>query len=164
VDVLGFLDFTQEILPFHGQSDGCAIDRTTWRALLLRETVNRLAAGRAVLAALAGLWLIGLGLGLISSVAVELIPEMNKMIGFVMMPAYFMSGVMMQIGAIPEPYRGYLAMNPLVHGLGTARVSFAPYYRTISDLSLAYLYGWALVLLFFGLALQVRFATRVASQ
>lgn len=118
----------------------------------------------ALLGALAGLWLIGLGFGLISSVAVELIPEMNRVIGFVMMPVYFLSGVIMQIGAIPEPYRGYLAMNPLVHGLETARLSFAPYYHTISDLSLVYLYGWALILVFFGLALQVRFATRVASQ
>jgi capsular polysaccharide transport system permease protein len=97
-------------------------------------------------------------------VAVELIPEMNKMIGFIMMPAYFLSGVMVQVGVIPEPYRDYLAMNPLVHGLETARLSFAPYYHTINDLSLAYLYTWALVLVFFGLALQVRFATRVASQ
>jgi capsular polysaccharide transport system permease protein len=118
----------------------------------------------ALLGALGGLWLIGLGFGLISSVAVELIPEMNKMIGFIMMPAYFLSGVMVQVGVIPEPYRDYLAMNPLVHGLETARLSFAPYYHTINDLSLAYLYTWALVLVFFGLALQVRFATRVASQ
>lgn len=118
----------------------------------------------ALLAALAGLWLIGLGFGLISSVAIELIPEMNRVISFIMMPAYFMSGVMMQIGAVPEPYRSYLAMNPLVHGLEAARLSFAPYYHTLSDLSLAYLYVWALILVFFGLALQVRFATRVVSQ
>jgi capsular polysaccharide transport system permease protein len=118
----------------------------------------------ALLGALAGLWLVGLGFGLVTSVAVELIPEMQRVIGFVMLPAYFMSGVMVQIGAIPEPYRSFLAMNPLVHGLETARLSFAPYYHTLTDLSLGYLYGWALVLIFLGLALQVRFATRVASQ
>jgi capsular polysaccharide transport system permease protein len=118
----------------------------------------------ALLGALGGLWLTGLGFGLVSSVAVELIPEMQRVIGFIMLPAYLMSGVMMQIGAIPEPWRGYLAMNPLVHGLETARLAFAPYYHTLGDLSLAYLYGWALILIFLGLALQVRFATRVASQ
>lgn len=118
----------------------------------------------ALLGALAGLWLIGLGFGLVSSVAVELIPEMGKVVSFIMLPAYLMSGVMVQIGAIPEPYRGYLSLNPLVHGIEAARLAFAPYYHTISDLSLAYLYGWALALVFLGLALHVRFATRVASQ
>lgn len=118
----------------------------------------------ALLGALTGLWLTGLGFGLISSVAVELVPELGKMMNFIMMPAYLMSGVMVQIGAIPEPYRGYLALNPLVHGLETARLAFAPYYHTITNLSLAYLYACALVLVFLGLALQVRFATRVASQ
>lgn len=118
----------------------------------------------ALLGALAGLWLIGLGFGLVTSVAVELIPEMSRVVGFIMLPAYLMSGVMVQIGVIPEPYRSYLAMNPLVHGLETARLAFAPYYHTIVGLSLGYLYAWALVLIFLGLALQVRFATRVASQ
>jgi capsular polysaccharide transport system permease protein len=118
----------------------------------------------ALLAALAGLWLTGLGFGLVSSVAVELIPETGRVIGFIMMPAYLMSGVMVQIGAIPEPYRSYLAMNPLVHGLEAARLAFAPYYHTFADLSLGYLYAWALVLIFLGLALHVRFATRMASE
>ncbi|HAV37569.1 MAG TPA: ABC transporter [Massilia sp.] len=118
----------------------------------------------ALFGAMFGLWLIGLGFGLVTSVAVELIPEFAKIINIVMLPAYFLSGVMVQIGAIPEPYRSYLALNPLVHGLETARVSFAPYYHTLTGLSLAYLYLWALLLIFLGLALQLRFAERVVRQ
>lgn len=118
----------------------------------------------ALLGAMLGLWLIGLGFGLATSVAVELIPEVAKIVNIFMLPAYFLSGVMIQIGAIPEPYRSYLALNPLVHGLEVARVSFAPYYHTIPDLNLAYLYAWALVLIFLGLALQLRFAERVVRQ
>jgi len=117
-----------------------------------------------LLAALLGLWLVGLGFGLVFSVGVELVPEVGKLVNIIMMPAYFMSGVMVQIGAIPEPYRGWLALNPLVHGVESARLAFAPYYHTIGDLSLGYLYSWALVLVFLGLALQLRFAQRVASQ
>jgi capsular polysaccharide transport system permease protein len=118
----------------------------------------------ALLGALLGLWLFGMGFGLITSVAIELVPEMGKLVNIIMMPAYLASGVMMQVGAIPEPYRSWLALNPLVHGLESARLAFAPYYHTLTDLSLAYLYGWALVLVFFGLALHVRFADRMVSQ
>ncbi|MFC0253181.1 ABC transporter permease [Massilia consociata] len=117
-----------------------------------------------LMGALLGLWLVGLGYGLMASVAVELIPELGKILSMIMMPLYLMSGVMVQIGAIPEPYRSWLALNPLVHGLEAARLAFAPYYHTISTLSLAYLYGWALVLVFLGLALHVRFANRLVSQ
>lgn len=117
-----------------------------------------------LLGALLGLWLVGLGFGLVFSVGTELVPELGKLVNIIMMPAYFMSGVMVQIGVIPEPYRGYLALNPLVHGLESARLAFAPYYHTITGLSLAYLYAWALALVFLGLALQVRFAQRVVSQ
>lgn len=117
-----------------------------------------------LMGALLGLWLVGLGYGLVASVAVELIPELGKVFSMIMMPLYLTSGVMVQIGAIPEPYRGWLALNPLVHGLEAARLAFAPYYHTISTLSLAYLYGWALVLVFLGLALHVRFANRLVSQ
>lgn len=118
----------------------------------------------ALMGALLGLWLFGLGFGLIASVGVELIPETGKLVNIIMLPAYIASGVMVQVGAIPEPYRGWLSLNPLVHGLEAARLAFAPYYHTIPDLSLAYLYGWALVSVFLGLALHVRFASRVASQ
>lgn len=118
----------------------------------------------ALLGALLGLWLVGLGFGLIASVGVELVPETGKLVNILMIPAYIASGVMVQVGAIPEPYRSYLAMNPLVHGLESARLAFAPYYHTITDLSLSYLYAWALGLVFMGLALQVRFADRVVRQ
>ena len=118
----------------------------------------------ALLAALLGLWLVGLGFGLVFSVGVELVPELGKLVGIIMMPAYFMSGVLVQISAIPEPYRGWLSLNPLAHGLEAARKAFAPYYHAIGDLSLAYLYAWALVLVFLGLALQLRFAQRVVSR
>jgi capsular polysaccharide transport system permease protein len=95
---------------------------------------------------------------------VVLIPEMGRIIGMAMMPLYFMSGVMVQIGAVPEPYRSWLLLNPVAHGLEAARLAFAPYYHAFSDLSVSYLYGCALVLIFFGLALHVRFANRLVME
>lgn len=118
----------------------------------------------SVLEAFFGLWLLGMGWGLIASVASELIPELGKVIGFVMTPLYFASGVMFPITIVPPPYRDWLLLNPLVHGLEAARLGFAPHYHAVPELSIAYLYGFALVTIFLGLALHVRFATRLVAQ
>ncbi|MFA7620123.1 MAG: ABC transporter permease [Thiohalomonadaceae bacterium] len=118
----------------------------------------------AVLEAFFGLWLVGLGFGLIGSVASELVKELGKVIGLLMTPLYFMSGVIFPIDIVPPPYREWLLYNPLVHGLEAARLGFAPFYHAVPELSVAYLYGFALVTVSFGLALQVRYATRLATQ
>lgn len=117
-----------------------------------------------VLEAFFGLWLVGLGFGLMASVIGELIPEFGKIIEFVMTPLYFASGVMVPVAAVPQPYRDWLLLNPLVHGLDAARLGFAPYYHAVDGLSIAYLYGFALVTIFLGLALHARFATRLVTQ
>lgn len=117
-----------------------------------------------VLLGILGLWLLGVGWGLITSVATELIPELATIIGFIMTPLYYISGVVVPVAAIPLPYRNWLVLNPIVHGLETARLGFAPYYHAIPELSLAYLYGFALVMLFFGLALHQHFALRLTRQ
>lgn len=114
--------------------------------------------------AVAGLWLLGLGYGLIASAAIELIPEMSRVFGFIMMPMYIISGVMISIASIPQPYQDWLLLNPIVHGLEGARLAFAPYYHAVPGLDLAYLHTFALVLVFLGLALHVRFANRLVMQ
>lgn len=118
----------------------------------------------SVLEALFGLWLLGTGFGLMTSVAGELIPEMGKVIGFVMTPMYFASGVIFPIASTPQPYRDWLLLNPVAHGLEAARLGFAPYYHAVPELSVAYLYGSALISIFFGLALHVRYATRLIAR
>ena len=111
-----------------------------------------------------GLWLIGLGFGLIVSIAKELIPEVGRIIQMTMMPLYLTSGVMMPITNIPQPYRDLLMINPLLHGTDAARLGFAPYYHAIPNLSITYIYGCALVLIFFGLVLHKRFALKLVMQ
>lgn len=117
-----------------------------------------------VIVALFGLWLIGVGSGLICSVAVELVPSLGSVIGFTLRSLYFLSGVMFPVTLIPHPYRDWLMLNPLVHGLEATRLGFAPYYHVPSELSIYYLYGWALVSIFFGLALHVRYANRLMAK
>jgi len=115
----------------------------------------------AVLRAFFGLWLIGLGFGLVTSVIREMTPELGKFIGLAMMPLYFFSGVIIPISSIPEPYRSWLLFNPVAHGLEAARLGFAPHYHAVADLSVSCLYGFALVAIFIGLALHIRFSMRM---
>lgn len=117
-----------------------------------------------VLVAFLGLWLIGMGFGLITSVVGELVPELGKISGFVMTPLYFASGSMIPLASISQPYRDWLMLNPVAHGLEAARLGFASHYHAPSQLSVAYLYLFALVLIFFGLALHVRYASRMIAQ
>lgn len=118
----------------------------------------------AVLEALLGLWLVGLGFGLVTSVAVELIPEVGKILAMSMMPLYLISGVVLPIAQIPLPYREWLMYNPLSHGLEAARHSFAPYYQVAPETSITYLYIFALAAIFLGLTLHIRFALRLATK
>lgn len=118
----------------------------------------------SVFEAVFALWLLGLGFGLITSVAAMLVPELGKLIGLLMIPLYFLSGVIFPIAAVPLPYREWLMLNPVAHGLEAARLGFAPYYQAVPEVSIAYLYGFALVSIFFGLALHTRFALRLATK
>ena len=117
-----------------------------------------------VIGAFFGLWLLGLGFGLTCSVPNELVPEFGQLLKFVMMPLYLVSGAIFPIGMVPFPYRDWLMLNPIVHGVEGVRLGYADYYHAPAGLSLEYLYAWALVLLFSGLALHVRFVQRLIAR
>jgi capsular polysaccharide transport system permease protein len=117
-----------------------------------------------VLIAVFGLWLLGVSFALTASVANELIPELGWLIGMSLVPLYFASGLIFPIAQIPQPYRDWLLLNPIVHGLEAVRLGFASGYHALPETSLVYLYIYALAAVFFGLALHVRFARRLAAQ
>lgn len=111
-----------------------------------------------------GMGIIGLGYGLLSSVLKKLVPETGRILNFVMMPMYLVSGVIFPISMVPQPYREWLMFNPVAHGLEATRLGFAPYYHAVPELSIPYLYFWALGLLFLGLALHRCYAQRLVTQ
>jgi capsular polysaccharide transport system permease protein len=117
-----------------------------------------------VLLAFAGMWLCGLGLGLNLSVAAELVPELGKLAKLMFLPLYFLSGVIFPLAHVPQQYRDWLFYNPFAHGVELVRSGFFPLYHKAAEADLNYLYGFALVLVFFGLALHVRFTTRLMAQ
>lgn len=108
-----------------------------------------------------GIWLIGVGFGLMGSVAVELLPAIGKSLRLIVFPLFLFSGVIFPISAVPEPYRGWALLNPLAHGLEAIRMGFSNQYTVIPELSVQYLYIVALSLVFLGLALHVRFSLRL---
>ncbi len=114
-----------------------------------------------LLLAFLGLWLTGLGYGLVTSVISELIPEFDKILRLFMGPIYMLSGVVFPIASVPSPYRDWLLYNPIAHGIEATRASISPYYHAFQELNLAYTFGCASVLIFIGLVLHKRFAIQL---
>ncbi|SCX11351.1 capsular polysaccharide transport system permease protein [Nitrosomonas eutropha] len=110
-----------------------------------------------ILVAFAGLWLFGLGYGLIASVAMRMIPEMKHILKILMLPLYIISGVIWPLHMIPQPYQGWLMINPIAHGVELVRDGFVYNYHVIPGTNLGYLYVWGSVSLFLGLLLYRRF-------
>ncbi len=111
--------------------------------------------------AVTGLWLFGIGYGLVASVLMELVPETEHILKILMMPLYLISGVIIPIASIRQPYRDLLLVNPIVHGIELVRQGFVPYYHVAPGVSLSYLYAWVVVSILLGLMLYRRFALQL---
>lgn len=114
-----------------------------------------------VIVAFAGLWLGGLGLGLMLAVANQLLADLANIVKIMFIPVYFVSGVMFPVLIVPQPYRDWLFYNPFLHGIEALRGGFFPHYYVVPETSLSFLYGFALVSIFLGLALHVRYARKL---
>jgi capsular polysaccharide transport system permease protein len=117
-----------------------------------------------VLVALLGLWLFGVGYGLVTSVLMALVPETEHILKMLMMPLYLISGTLVSLSSIPQPYQGWLLINPIAHGLELVRQGFGTEYHVMQGISLSYLYAWAGGSLFLGLTLYRRFARQLVMQ
>lgn len=122
------------------------------------------ASGFQVLEAFILAWLCGLGLGMTFAVLIKLVPEMERVINFIMMPLMMISGVVFPLSMVQPPYLEWLLLNPLAHAIEAGRVGFSPYYHAVTGLDIGYAYSCALVLVFTGLALFRRFNERLVTQ
>jgi capsular polysaccharide transport system permease protein len=116
------------------------------------------------LSAFTGLCLAGLGLGLMLAVGDNLIPAVGKIFAIASSPLYLLSGVIFPLSSIPVQYREIVFLNPFAHGVELVRAGYFPYYHVAPEASLAYLYGFAVVTLFIGLALQLRYVDSLRAQ
>lgn len=51
---------------------------------------------------------------------------MEHVLKILMLPLYLISGVILPLAAIPQPYLDLLLLNPIAHGLELARAGFFP--------------------------------------
>ncbi len=105
-----------------------------------------------IMGAALGLWSIGLGYGMVTSVIMRLVPETKYLLAVLVRPLYFISGVIFPTITIPQPYRDYILYNPLLHGVEAMRLGFFPHYN-VAEPDLGYLYVWSLCLVTLGLVL-----------
>ena len=115
------------------------------------------------LVALVGLWLFGVGYGLVTSVGMRLVQDLGHIFQIIMMPLYLVSGVILPVTSVPYPYRNWLLYNPLVHGIELARLGFFTNYNTL-EVSFFYLYSWVLILIVIGMSLYKLLETRMIMQ
>jgi capsular polysaccharide transport system permease protein len=114
-----------------------------------------------VIEALAVLWLLGSGLGLATSVAGKIIPEVSRVMRVLINPIYFLSSVFYPTVLLPHFAREALLFNPFVHGIESLRAGFMPTYRVPPGIDLGYPLAAALALVFLGLSMHVRFQARL---
>ena len=91
------------------------------------------------------------GLGFVMGILGPLYPELGKLIPVAIRPLYFISGVFFAADSIPDPYRKYVLINPLIHVSDLIRSSLFSSF-TSESASITYLTCCALVSLFLGLA------------
>lgn len=109
-----------------------------------------------ILEAILGLWLLGSSLGLITAMVAEFAEEARQVLRMLMMPLYFVSGVLFPASAVPVQYREYFLLNPIFHGLEGMRAGFSDYYHAAAHVSLSYLHVWAVCCLGIGMLLYRR--------
>ena len=106
-------------------------------------------------------WLFGTGLGLILSVGSTLVPEIGKVANLCFLPLYFVSGVLFTPAMLPPALREWLLLNPILHGVELLRGAFLSGYHVISGVDFFYVVAFAFASFFFGLAMHVRFSSRL---
>lgn len=117
-----------------------------------------------VLVAFSLLWLFGLGMGLVFSVASELVPEIGKLVHMAFIPLYFLSCVIHPATSIPSEYREWFMLNPIAHGVEALHGGFFSRFNVAPEVNMSYLAMAALVSICLGMALHVRFALRLSAR
>ncbi|AQU81862.1 MULTISPECIES: ABC transporter permease [unclassified Halomonas] len=117
-----------------------------------------------VMAAWLSLWCLGLGLGLVTSVAATLVPEVGKVIRMLSLPLMILSGVIIPLNSLPHWLLKYLMLNPIPHGLEVLRLGFFENYQVVHGTSMLYFWLFTLTLIAVGLLMHLRFVDRLKAK
>lgn len=117
-----------------------------------------------IVMAVSAMWGFGAGFGLLLSVPARLLPEVAKIVRMLFAPLHLISGIFFSPFMLPVEIRRWLLFNPIMHGIELLRNSFLAGYPLVSDADIGYLGSFAVGSIFFGLALQIRFAKRLVQK
>lgn len=118
----------------------------------------------AVVQGWVSMWLLGLGVGLVVSVGATLFTAVEAAVRLAMLPMFLLSGVIIPLHMLPHGVQQYLLLNPILHGVESMRLGFFGGYKSLAGVELSYVWLWILPLLALGLALHLRFTTRLKAQ
>ncbi|WP_311945479.1 ABC transporter permease [Halomonas piscis] len=110
------------------------------------------------------LWCLGMGLGLITSVAGTLVPEVATVIRMLNMPLLILSGVIFPLNQLPHWLLEYLMYNPIVHGLELLRANFFDGYQMVPGTSATYFWLFTLTTIVIGLLMHMRFKEKLKAK
>ena len=110
------------------------------------------------------LWFLGLALGLITSVAGTLVPEIATVVRMLSWPLLILSGVIIPLHNFPRWILEYLMYNPIVHGLELLRAAFFHGYVVVPGTSAHYFWMFTLTAATLGLLLHLRFQSKLKVQ
>jgi len=106
-----------------------------------------------VLSAMATLATLGFGLGAAIAAFQVVMPSIQQFVNFINRPLYFISGIFFSIEVVPEPYRSWLLLNPILHAIELIRAGFfATYDGRYADPG--YLLEWVAGAVLLGLVAQ----------
>ncbi len=80
----------------------------------------------------------GFAFGIIASLIVDVFPTAKIIIKVLMMPLYFLSGIMYPLWIVPSQYLHYLQYNPILHLIELLRESYFSHYPVVNGISLLY--------------------------
>ncbi len=99
-----------------------------------------------VLAYSSVMWFFAFGVGILAAVVSRVAREIEKLINILTMPLLFLSAVFFPMTIVPQPFRDWLALNPLVHANELIREQWLPQYVSpVADFG--YLVWWTVVTL-----------------
>jgi capsular polysaccharide transport system permease protein len=114
-----------------------------------------------ILTVVLAMWGFGAGFALLLSVPARLVPEVAKIVRMLFAPLHLISGIFFSPFMVPAELRQWLLLNPIMQGIELLRTAFLAGYPLVPDADIGYLSTFAVSSIFFGLALQIRFARRL---
>lgn len=113
--------------------------------------------GLEFLAIWVAIWLMGLGAGLFFSSLGVLVPEVDRLVKILGLPLLLLSGVLFPIHYLPLDIQSVLLMNPVVHAVESLRIAFFDNYWAPVGIDISNAILFALITLFFGLGMHIKY-------